>query len=219
MCNYTPKTKRRKLLYLRLFSIIAGFFISFNLSFAQSANLTIGGLAVDKSLVTVKNNRLVFNGLSELQLGQGYSIMAITKSADQGFVEVIGDAQIAYNPGYNVCDESDKFSYLISDGTIESVREITIEILCESIAIMSSMSPNGDGKHDSFIILGIDNYPNNELVIFNDLGHEIFQESNYANRWDGTYQGRPLPNGVYYYVFKPGNGETISGYLYVGVAS
>ncbi len=108
---------------------------------------------------------------------------------------------------------------MISNGDVESIKEVSVEILCESLAILSSMSPDGDGKQDSFVILGIDNYPDNELVIFNDLGLEIFKRRNYANDWDGTYQGKTLPSGVYYYVFNPGSGNVISGYLYMGEAS
>ena len=183
---------------------------------SQSADLTIGGMTVDESLVTVKNNKLVFNGLTKVQVDDGYSIIGITANASQGKVKVVGDFQIQYDPKVNICDKSDIFSYLISDGAVESLREVSVEILCETLAIMSSMSPDGDGKQDSFVILGIDNYPNNELVIFNDLGLEIFKENNYANDWNGTYQGKILPRGVYYYVFNPGNAEVISGYLYMG---
>ncbi|MBT8221346.1 MAG: gliding motility-associated C-terminal domain-containing protein [Bacteroidia bacterium] len=214
-----PKTKYYCKPNSKIFASFIGLLLSLNLSFTQSATLLTGGEAIDESLVTVKNNRLIFNGISENQLVQGYSIVGITFGALQGKAEIVNDYQIAYHPGLNICDESDRFSYLVSDGTFESVKEVTIEILCESIAIMSSMSPNGDGKQDSFVILGVDNYPNNELVIFNDLGHEIYRQINYANNWNGQYNGHSLPYGVYYYVFKPGNGETISGYLYVGQAS
>jgi len=186
---------------------------------AQDADLTIGGMMVDESLVTVKNNKLVFNGLSRSQVDDGFSIIGITGRASKGEVRVLGEFQLEYDPSYNICDKSDIFSYLISNGSVESIKEVSVEILCESLAIMSSMSPDGDGEQDSFVILGIDNYPNNELVIFNDLGLEIFKRKNYSNDWDGTYQGKILPQGVYYYVFNPGNDKVISGYLYMGDAS
>jgi len=183
---------------------------------AQSADLTVGGMVVDESLVTVKNNKLVFNGLSKDQIDDGFSIIGITSNADQGSAKVLGEFQIEYDPSLNICDQSDMFSYLISNGAVESIKEVSVEILCETLAIMSSMSPDGDGKQDSFVILGIDSYPDNELVIFNDLGLEIFKRKNYANDWDGTYQGKILPPGVYYYVFNPGNNQILSGYLYMG---
>jgi len=216
MCKTLKTTfKRPLILVLLLFGICT----SPHSLDAQSADLTVGGLMVDESLVTVKNNKLVFNGLSTQQVDEGYSIVGITSNANQGHVKVVGDFQIEYDPTLNICDKSDMFSYMITNGSTESVKEVTVEILCETLAILSSMSPDGDGQQDSFVILGIDNYPNNELVIFNDLGLKIFRMKNYTNDWDGTYQGKQLPTGVYYYVFKPGNGETISGYLYMGNAS
>ncbi len=61
---------------------------------AQSADLTIGGMLVDESLVTVKNNKLVFNGLSNQQVDDGYSIIGITHNAAQGKVKVVGEFQL-----------------------------------------------------------------------------------------------------------------------------
>lgn len=183
---------------------------------AQSADITIGGMIVDRSIVTVKNNKLVFNGLSNDLIERGYSIVSITNAAAKGTVDIVNDFQIEYLPSFNICNKKDEFSYLISNGTSESIEEVEVEILCESLAILSSMSPNGDGTQDSFVILGLDLYPDNELVIFNDLGHEIFREKNYQNDWDGTYLGQQLPEGVYYYVFRPGDNEKLSGYLHMG---
>ena len=215
MCKTTTARPQRCNKDIYSLFVLVAFIFAHQLSFAQTAQLTIGGMIVDESLVTVKNNKLVFNGLSNEQLDLGYSIVGIMESASAGNVQLISNFQLEYQPSFNICDKSDVFSYLITDGSVESVKEVTVEILCESLAIMSSMSPNGDGKQDSFVVLGIDDYPNNELVIFNDLGLEIFRKLNYANDWDGTYQGKPLPNGVYYYVFKPGNQEILSGYLYL----
>lgn len=185
---------------------------------AQTADITIGGMVVDRSIVTVRNNNLVFNGLTEFQVESGYSIIGVTESADKGKVELLNNFQLAYEPSPNTCNKRDEFSYLISDGASESIQEIVVEILCESLAILSSMSPDGDGTQDSFVILGLDGYPDNELVIFNDLGLEIFRQKQYQNDWDGTFQGNKLPTGVYYYVFEPGNGEKLSGYLCMGDA-
>jgi VCBS repeat-containing protein len=80
-------------------------------------------------------------------------------------------------------------------------------------------SPNGDGNgNDSFIIYNINNYPNNEVIIFNRWGNEVYRTKNYNNR-DNSFRGvanvgiltnskKELVDGVYYYIiYTTQNGE------------
>lgn len=50
-------------------------------------------------------------------------------------------------------------------------------------------------------IESVENYPDCTLNIYDERGTLILREQNYNNTWDGTYEGTPLPEGVYYYVF------------------
>jgi len=81
-------------------------------------------------------------------------------------------------------------------------------------------SPNGDGYNDRFVILGIKNFPNNELMIFNRQGVELFHRVNYENDWDGRPEsgsilGGVLPEGTYYYIFKFGELNIRKGTIYL----
>ncbi len=74
-----------------------------------------------------------------------------------------------------------------------------------NLVIANTITPNGDNLNDYFWIGFIENYPNNEVIIFNRYGQEIFKGTNYDNKkvyWDGTYQGNKVPDGAYYYVIK-----------------
>ena len=50
-------------------------------------------------------------------------------------------------------------------------------------------------------IESVENYPDCTLSIYDERGALLLRETNYNNSWDGTYNGTPLPEGVYYYVF------------------
>uniref|UniRef100_UPI003F69C081 T9SS type B sorting domain-containing protein n=1 Tax=Polaribacter sp. TaxID=1920175 RepID=UPI003F69C081 len=72
-------------------------------------------------------------------------------------------------------------------------------------------SPNGDGISDVFKISGIvEDYPNFKLVIVNRLGNEVYRYSNNGSMnpswWDGTYQGKKMPTGVYFYTLDYNDG-------------
>ncbi len=71
-----------------------------------------------------------------------------------------------------------------------------------SIKAATVMTPNGDGSNDMFMIIGLENYPNNRLYVFNRWGNKVYEASNYQNNWFGNYQNKPLPIGAYYYILE-----------------
>ncbi|MBC7616318.1 MAG: gliding motility-associated C-terminal domain-containing protein, partial [Pedobacter sp.] len=38
------------------------------------------------------------------------------------------------------------------------------------------------------------------LTIFNRSGRIVYTKKGYANEWDGTFNGSPLPSDTYYYI-------------------
>ncbi len=64
------------------------------------------------------------------------------------------------------------------------------------------ITPNGDGLNDFFYIQNLELYPENTLIIFNRLGKQIYQQVNYKNDFNGMYEGKLLPTGVYFYLMK-----------------
>lgn len=62
--------------------------------------------------------------------------------------------------------------------------------------IPNVFTPNGDGRNDTFVILGLDGFDNAELTVFNRWGNEVYRNRNYKNNWDGNN----LNEGTYYYL-------------------
>jgi gliding motility-associated-like protein len=93
-------------------------------------------------------------------------------------------------------------------------RSDTIEITKgenNKFNIVNTITPNGDGFNDKFVIINIDQIRPCKLTIFNRWGDELFSSNNYQNDWDGTYKGKTLPEGTYYYVLVPREGKIIKG--------
>ncbi|AFM05131.1 Leucine Rich Repeat (LRR)-containing protein [Bernardetia litoralis DSM 6794] len=65
------------------------------------------------------------------------------------------------------------------------------------------ITPDGNGLNDQLYIEEIERYPDNELVIINRWGQEVFRKKGYLNDWEGTNKtGGVLPAGTYFYIIK-----------------
>ena len=68
--------------------------------------------------------------------------------------------------------------------------------------IPNVVTPNGNGKNDVLLIPCAEQFPNNELRVFNRWGDKVYSTTNYQNDWAATYKGNTLPAGTYYYMFQ-----------------
>lgn len=85
----------------------------------------------------------------------------------------------------------------------------------DCIIIPTAISPNDDGANDTWVIQGLDLYPEAEVEVYNRWGTLLYQSSNYQHDWGGTYEGNPLPAAVYYYVVKISEDEVYTGSITV----
>jgi len=74
--------------------------------------------------------------------------------------------------------------------------------------IPNVVTPNGNGKNDVFLIPCAEQFPNNELKVFNRWGDKVYSATGYQNDWEATYKGKALPAGTYYYMFKQSREST-----------
>ena len=83
------------------------------------------------------------------------------------------------------------------------------------LVIPNVFTPNGDGYNDRFVIDGLENCIQRQLVVRNRAGQIVYRNNSYENTWDGG----DCPDGVYNYQFtyKGDNGieQTMSGVVYI----
>lgn len=99
---------------------------------------------------------------------------------------------------YNI--EDNEKQYLTTTSVSNPAYFMTIDK--ELILFPNFISPNGDGKNDIWVIKGIDRLEYFNLKIYNNIGKIIYERDDYQNDWDATYNGKPLPDGTYYYIFE-----------------
>jgi gliding motility-associated-like protein len=96
-----------------------------------------------------------------------------------------------------------------SQGCIAS-DDMTITVVPYCIKPMEAFTPNGDGINERWLITNGNCLTSARAQVFNRYGAKVFEANDYKNNWDGTYEGKPLPDGTYYYVisYKLINGKT-----------
>ena len=82
-----------------------------------------------------------------------------------------------------------------------------------NLDIPKMFSPNGDAKNDRWIISGVESYSRCTMKVYDDKGVNIYQQTGYPPEgWDGIFNGRSLPDGVYYYIFScPDSDRPLTG--------
>ncbi|MFN8278410.1 MAG: gliding motility-associated C-terminal domain-containing protein [Chitinophagales bacterium] len=74
--------------------------------------------------------------------------------------------------------------------------QVKITILPDALLVPTGFSPNGDGANDLMRPLNT-NLDEVEFQVFNRWGEKVFETTNTADGWDGTYKGVKQDLGVY----------------------
>jgi gliding motility-associated-like protein len=113
------------------------------------------------------------------------------------------------NRNGEILDNISKGSYtaIIKDSLgceLTSLSPFVIKEFCnDKSGIPNLVTPNGDNSNDTWEVLGLNKFPNNELEIFNRWGDKVFDAKPYTNNWKGTNKnGEELLTGPYYYLLK-----------------
>jgi gliding motility-associated-like protein len=104
---------------------------------------------------------------------------------------------------------------VVSPQGCKAADSVMVTVLKKDITIPNTFTPNGDGINDTWDIVGLSNYMDATIDIYNRYGEHLFHSIGYSIPWDGTYNGKRLPVGTYYYIidFKYNNYPLRSGWV------
>jgi gliding motility-associated-like protein len=94
-------------------------------------------------------------------------------------------------------------SLSVSAQTDSAAIDSTTNTGVESKLIMpNTFTPNGDGHNDIFKAKEYRNLSEFHAYIFNRWGQKLYEWTDPAEGWDGTYHGSEVKTGVYFVLVK-----------------
>ncbi|WP_332913921.1 MBG domain-containing protein [Algoriphagus boritolerans] len=72
----------------------------------------------------------------------------------------------------------------------------------EDIEIFNTFSPNGDGVNDTWGVPDLKYFRGGRVQVFDRSGQRVFYTESPAERWDGTFEGKELPVGAYFWILE-----------------
>ncbi|PHS64857.1 MAG: hypothetical protein COB12_07200 [Flavobacterium sp.] len=154
--------------------------------------------------------------VSESSPPETYSAQVISGAfADAHTIEAMatGDGTYVFSLDGGPYQDSGIFTDVAAGNHIITIKDekgcgsVTIEV--GVIDYPQFMTPNADGYHDTWNIIGIAaGDPTAKIYIFDRYGKLLKQLSPLGEGWDGTYNGNPLPSSDYWFRVQYTENET-----------
>ncbi|HHH49996.1 MAG TPA: T9SS type B sorting domain-containing protein, partial [Saprospiraceae bacterium] len=135
--------------------------------------------------------------------------LSLLQTTQSGTLVLNIDGTFIYTPDDGFSGQ-DYFIYQICNENCEDLCDSTRVDISVSEPVVApipciipeAITPNGDHANDVLDIPCLEQYPNNNIKIFNRWGKKIYEADNYQNDWAGTFNGKELPTGTYFYIIK-----------------
>ena len=179
-------------------------------TFSTTQSVTNQPIAVSDSATTPMNTPIRIAVLDNDTPYTASPKIVIFPTNGDAFVKE--DNTILYRPRVRFIG-TDYFVYELCTPSSQSCTTATVTVkVTHKVVADNAMSANGDDKNDYFHIVGIENYPDNQVTIYNRNGEKVFTISHYDNRqrvFKGIVEGKVslpnaalLPQDTYFYLIE-----------------
>jgi gliding motility-associated-like protein/uncharacterized repeat protein (TIGR01451 family) len=168
--------------------------------------------AQDDTATTMQGRPVVIKVLGNdntyTNAGTAPPVVTILLPPVHGDVTVNNWGQVLYVPETEYCGATaDRMMYVVCNALGCDTAMVRIWIHCPTIRVNNGFSPNGDGVNDTFVVEGLENYPNHKVQVYNRWGTEVYRAVQYKGNWEGNWDNTNLPEGTYFYVIDLGDGS------------
>jgi gliding motility-associated-like protein len=95
------------------------------------------------------------------------------------------------------------FRVTVIDGVgQEASDDVEVTVMGPEAQPSNMFSPNGDTTDPTWRIQSPLLLEGCDIIVYNRQGQKVYESIGYATEWDGVFNGKPLPEGVYFYVIR-----------------
>ncbi len=131
-------------------------------------------------------------------------ITAVAEGGTPDYTFYFNDDNNGTDNTYYITETGNYTVRVVDENGCEMTAVIFMEFI--DIEIPNYFTPDNDGMNDYWIPDNIEGYPEILIKIYDRYGRVVAKEAVVPRGWDGTYKGKELPSGDYWYVVKL-NGE------------
>lgn len=118
--------------------------------------------------------------------------------------EVLVNASHESGSAFDVGTSTVVYTFTKENGeSVECSFDVTVNAIELNVIVNKLLTPNGDGNNDLWLIDGIEKFADNQVVIVDRWGTEIYKTTGYDNNqvvWNGENRnGELVSRGTYYY--------------------
>jgi gliding motility-associated-like protein len=136
---------------------------------------------------------------------------SVVITADEGYASYIWNG-VTGGSQFNVDHPQIVELTVIDKNGCQASKHLPVSARGDDALIPNTFTPNGDGINDTWVIPPISNDSNAQVQVFNRYGEMVYENKGLYNPWNGQYNGRKLPSGVYYYlIVQKKTGKKYSG--------
>jgi gliding motility-associated-like protein len=144
-------------------------------------------------------------------IGAGYTVSNAFSDNQTITISVEGYGEYQYSLDGGPLQDSPVFTNVTAGTHTVTVRDNATDDACtgagfdlviDNVSVIdypNFFTPNGDGYHDTWNIVGLGSQGDALIYIFDRHGKLIKQISTQGQGWDGTYNGRPMPGDDYWF--------------------
>ena len=190
-----------------------------NSNAAYTVTASLNGCVRTKTVnITIKPNPVI-NAGPDKTIVDGDQVALNGSSANT-------PASISWAPGGSIISGISTFTPVVKPNvtttytlTVQDMNGCTstdnavVNVIPYCVKVMDAFTPNGDGTNDRWLVTnGSACTSKISVTVFNRYGGKVYQNDNYQNNWEGTYDGKKVADGTYYYVviYRLINGQNIT---------
>ncbi len=162
-------------------------------------------VTVTSSGIVMSVYSLSVNAGADINIQPGESVQLNGSSSSTTFV---------WSPAFGVSDTNSLTPFVSPEVTTVfaltatengcTLQDQVVVSVASPLFIPNTFSPDNEGTNDTWEIQGINIYTDCFVKVFDRWGQEVFQSIGYSSskEWDGTRNGNPLNEGVYFYIIE-----------------